>query len=171
MTGGVSKLLKQTVTVPPTRKYITLAKCTARFKETESFLTAIRKQERERGAYVKGRSYVGNGKEGKKAEVSNGNKSSNAEQFLPALSRSADPISNLKTGLCLVTLAVGRQVQPSEHPLPHFPLLCARPQRCSLSSELSSTALLEDTSQQQHTLWPQLDLKSPTCFHKAEKNR
>lgn len=48
MTGGVSKLLKQTVTVPPTRKYITLAKCTARFKETESFLTAIRKQERER---------------------------------------------------------------------------------------------------------------------------
>lgn len=170
MTGGVSKLLKQTVTVPPTRKYITLAKCTARFKETESFLTAIRKQERERGAYVKGRSYVGNGKEGKKAEVSNGNKSSNAEQFLPALSRSADPISNLKTGLCLVTLAVGRQVQPSEHPL-HFPLLCACPQRCSLSSELSSSALLEDTSQQQHTLWLQLDLKSPTRFHKAEKNR
>lgn len=60
-------------------------------------------------------------KGGEKAEVSNSNKSSNAEQFLPALSRSADPISNLKTGLCLVTLAVGRRVQPTEH------LLCFPP--------------------------------------------
>lgn len=42
MTGGVSKLLTQTATVPPTRKYITLAECTPWFWETESFLTAIR---------------------------------------------------------------------------------------------------------------------------------
>lgn len=69
----------------------------------------------------------------KVAEVSNGNKSSKAEQFLPALSWSVDPISNLKKGLCLVALAVGRRAQSSGHspPPPPFPFPFHR--RCSLS--------------------------------------
>lgn len=91
-------------------------------KETESFLTAIRERERcicKREGEER--------KEGK-AEVSNSNKSSNAEQFFPVLYWSADPISNPKKRLCLVALAVGRRVQSSDHTL-----LCSPPQRCSLS--------------------------------------
>lgn len=61
---------------------------------------------------------LGEERKEEKAEVSNSNKSSNAEQFLPVLSWSVDPISNPKTGLCLVALAVGRRVQASDHPLP-----------------------------------------------------
>lgn len=57
-------------------------------------------------------------KKEEKAEVSNGNKSSNAEQFLPSLSWSVDPISNPKKRLCLVALTVGRRVQ-SSIPLPN----------------------------------------------------
>lgn len=91
-------------------------------KETESFLTTIRERER---CICKRQ---GEERKEETAEVSNSNKSSNAEQFFPVLSWSVDPISNPKKGLCLVALAVGRWVQSSDHPLP-----CSRPQRCSLS--------------------------------------
>ncbi len=64
---------------------------------------------------------LGEERKEEKAEVSNSNKSSNAEQFLPVMSWSVDPISNTKTGLCLVALAVGRRVQSSDHPLPSSP--------------------------------------------------
>lgn len=59
---------------------------------------------------------LGEEREEENAEVSNSNKSSNAEQRLPVLSWSVDPISNPKTGLCLVALAVGRQAQSSDYP-------------------------------------------------------
>lgn len=52
---------------------------------------------------------LGEERKEEKAEVSNSNKSSNAEQFLPVLSCSVDPISNPKTRLCLVALAVERR--------------------------------------------------------------
>lgn len=71
---------------------------------------------------------LGEEREEENAEVSNSNKSSNAEQRLPVLSWSVDPISNPKTGLCLVALAVGRQVQSSDYPTPPPPA-----RRCSLS--------------------------------------
>ncbi|KAK5850950.1 hypothetical protein PBY51_001782 [Eleginops maclovinus] len=64
---------------------------------------------------------LGEEREEEKAEVSNSNKSSKAGLFLPVLSCSVDPISDSKTGLCLVALAVGRRVQPSDHPLPSSP--------------------------------------------------
>lgn len=58
------------------------------------------------------------------AGVSNSNKSSNAEQFLPVPSWSVDPIPEL-TGLCLVALAVGGEFAPV---IIHLP-----PQRCRFS--------------------------------------
>lgn len=76
---------------------------------------------------------LGEERQEEKAEVSNSNKSSNAERFLPVLSRSVDPISDTKTGLCLVALAVGRRVQSSDHPLPSSP--SPSPRRCSLSRQ------------------------------------
>lgn len=69
---------------------------------------------------------LGEDRKEEKAVVSNSNKSSNAEQLLSVVSCSVDPISNPKTGLSLVALAVGRRVQSSDHPLP-------APRRCSLS--------------------------------------
>lgn len=52
----------------------------------------------------------------KKAEVSNSNKSSNAEQILQTLSWSVDPISTPKTGLGLLALAVEMQDLSNDHP-------------------------------------------------------
>lgn len=96
---------------------------------------------------------LGEERKEEKAEVSNSNKSSNAEQFLPALSWSVDPISNPNTGLCLVALAVGRRVQSSDHPLPSSPLSHPEGAVCpGGASESSSAGLLEDTSQQHHGL-------------------
>lgn len=88
------------------------------------------------------------------AEVSNSNKSSNAEQFLPVLSSSVDPISNPKTGLCLVALAVGRPVQSKDHllPLPPSPSPKVQFVQAVPPPVSSSAGLLEDTSQQHRGL-------------------
>jgi len=59
---------------------------------------------------------LGEERKEEKAEVSNSNKSSNAEQFLPVLPWSADLIFNPESGLCLVALAVGRKPQPPPPP-------------------------------------------------------
>lgn len=111
-------------------------------------------------------------REGRKEEnagVSNSNKSSNAERFLPVLSWSVDSILSLKTGLCLVALAVGRRVQCGDYPLHSSPREGAV---CPGGASVSTSAgLLEDTSQQHRGLWPQLDLRPATHIHRAEGNQ
>lgn len=146
MTGDTSKLLKQTTTEPPSRKYITLPKCTARFSRQTRFSQQLGAGE---GRVCKRREGVlcleeyEKKRQKKKAEVSTGNKSSNAEHFLPEVSSSVEPI--LESGFCLVALVAGKPGQHDASPAPKLQFVqvsCKRTLPHSLTWESYSTGVV-----------------------------